>query len=246
MMETNKLNPPEHEIFKLILEYIQEYGTPPYRNNIWFEERTIYQGSYISNVKAELRKLKLIDDELRPTSRGKAYARLHFGDFTVNGVEIRVQGSVSASPSEDLLVNLEDLDIPSEDTILLPNSSPTQDTFALRVSGPSMKEVGIFDGDYAIVEMQDSLWWPDPQDVIIANYLPHDPKRSRDYKPNQADFIGPVIKVYKCRFQERGCELGWRRANEKNPYIIYADELRPIGKVIGIYRNLSQFSLLDM
>ncbi|MCA9886401.1 MAG: hypothetical protein KC708_25685, partial [Anaerolineae bacterium] len=38
-----------------------------------------------------------------------------------------------------------------------------------------MEALGILGGDYLIVEKQDSLWWPTPQDIVVAMYLPHDP-----------------------------------------------------------------------
>jgi hypothetical protein len=50
------------------------------------------------------------------------------------------------------------------------------------------------------------------------------------------------LKVYVKRVGETGCELGWRRANEINPFTITAWNLRPVGKVIGVYRDINKFS----
>lgn len=41
-----------------------------------------------------------------------------------------------------------------------------------------MMAIGIFPGDYIIVEKQESLWRPETQDIIVTYYLPHDPNRT--------------------------------------------------------------------
>jgi len=93
-----------------------------------------------------------------------------------------------------------------------------------------MVQEGILEGDYVIVEKQDSLWWPDPQDMIVAMYLPE--------SAIDTEYVGPVLKIYLKRDGERGCELGWRKANEVNIFKIKARDLQPIGKVIGVYREI--------
>lgn len=100
-----------------------------------------------------------------------------------------------------------------------------------------MVEMGILAGDYLIIERQDSGWWPQPEDLVVTKYLPYNPKRSVEYEPNPNEYVGPVVKVYHRRFGERGCVLGWTKINDLNPYLINADELMPIGKVVGVYRD---------
>lgn len=232
------LTPRLHEVLKAIHDYIEEFGKPPYRDNQWIAEKTGYTSNHITNIKSELKKLRYITEDLYLTSVGQEYMRIHFGAFIVRGVDIRVQGEVKASPGDNVFVNFDDFDTPSDETISIPNVSTDKDVFALKVVGPSMQELGILNQDFVIVEKQDSLWWPEPQDVIVARYLPHDPKRNfQDYE-DPDNYIGPVVKVYLQRFGESGCELGWKRENETNPYIIQADHLIPIGKVKGVYRKI--------
>lgn len=70
----------------------------------------------------------------------------------------------------------------------------------------------------------------EPQDMIVTMYLPDSGAAT--------EFIGPVLKIYIKRYDERGCELGWHKANETNIFKIKARDLRPIGKVIGVYRDI--------
>lgn len=232
------LTPRLHDVLKAIHDYIEEFGKPPYRDNKWISERTGYESNHITNIKSELRKYKLLTEDVTLTSRGQDYIRFYFGAFSVQGIELRVQGTVKAGPGSEVYANYDNFDIPSEETVFLPSVSPDKDCFALKVSGSSMTELGILNGDYVIVEKQDSLWWPEPQDLIIARYLPHDPMKDSDESYDYEDYVGPTIKVYIKRFDEKGCELGWRGDNDKNPYVIQADHLIPIAKVIGVYRSI--------
>lgn len=222
------LLPRFHETLKAISDYIETFGKPPYRNNKWLSEQTGHESNHITQIKRELVKLKLITGNTDLTPKGREYIRNHFGAFVVKSVSIHVQGKASAGPSE-VSVNLDDLDFPSTQVIDVPSVS-SKDVFALKVEGLSMVQEGILEGDYVIVEKQDSLWWPEPQDMIVTMYLPD----SR----TATEFLGPVLKIYIKRYGEHGCELGWHKANETNIYKIKARDLRPIGKVIGVYRDV--------
>jgi SOS-response transcriptional repressor LexA len=228
-----------HIVLKAISDYIEEFGTSPYHKNNWVMERTGYESNHITQIKGELVKANYLDKNTHLTPKGKEYIRKHFGPFVVKSIEIRVQGTATAGPSE-MTASINDLFVPSENTVNVPCESSTKDVFALLVKGISMKAEGILDGDYLIVEKQDSLWWPDPNDLIVTTYLPY------EIKPTALEYQGPTVKIYLRRVGEKGCELGWKRNNETNPYIILALDLKPIGKVIGIYRNTKKFSFQNI
>lgn len=232
------LTPRLHDVLKAIHDYIEEFGKSPYRDNKWISEKTGYESNHITNIKSDLKKFGFLTEDVALTSKGQDYIRFHFGAYNVQGIELHVQGIVKAGPGNEVYANYDDFDTPSEQTIFMPDVSPDKDYFALKVSGLSMTELGILNGDYVIVERQDSLWWPDPQDLIIARYLPHNSMRGSDGNVDYEDYVGPTIKVYIKRFDEHGCELGWRGDNDKNPYVIKADHLIPIAKVIGVYRTI--------
>lgn len=223
-----QLMPRFHETLKAISDYIEKFGKPPYRTNTWLSEKTGYESNHITQIKRELADLKLITENTDLTSKGKEYIRDHFGPFVVKGISIHVQGTASAGPSE-VNISLDNLNFPSKQIITMPSLS-NKDIFALKIEGVSMVQEGILDGDYVIVEKQDSLWWPEPQDMIVTMYLP-------DTKTD-IEFVGPVLKIYLKRDGEHGCELGWHKANETNIYKIKARDLRPIGKVVGVYRQI--------
>ena len=201
----------------------------------------IYTSNHITQIKGELVKLKFLsEDGTSLTVKGKEYVRSHYGPFVVKSVGIRVQGIAKAGPV-NVDINIDDFDNPSENTINIPSLS-SNDVFALKVSGNSMRREGIFEGDYVIVEKQDSLWWPSPQDMIVTRYLPSDADYVAVSQISPSDYLGPVLKIYIKRVGENGCELGWRRFNEDNQYIIQALDLKPVGKVIGVYRNIERFT----
>lgn len=242
MNQPSELSYRENETLKLISKYISEHnGKPPYRNNRWFEHQPGYTwtSNDITNIKAALRDKGYIDEYTRLTDKGKRYIHWHFGDFAVQASEIRVQGRVYASPTDETVAaTIENLDNPSENVLTIPNVSRHSNSFALQVDGESMVAMGIFPGDYVIVEKQDSLWCPEAQDVIVTDYLPHDPNRRYDESvPSQNEYVGPVLKIYKPRIGRPRHELGWGKRSGQNPYLIQADDIRPIGKVVGVYRD---------
>lgn len=222
------LLPRFHETLKAISDYIEKFGKPPYRTNTWLSEQTGFESNHITQIKRKLVNLKLITENTDLTPKGKEYIRNHFGPYIVKGVSIHIQGTASAGPSETNII-LNSLNFPSKQILYLPSLS-NNDIFAVKVEGVSMVQEGILDGDYVIVEKQDSLWWPEPQDMIVATYLPDTEASS--------EFVGPVLKIYLKRDGEHGCELGWHKSNETNIYKIKARDLQPIGKVIGVYREI--------
>ncbi|MGA7193303.1 MAG: hypothetical protein WBW94_06695, partial [Anaerolineales bacterium] len=199
----------------------------------------------ITNIKGELRILRLINDDSDLTPVGIEYIRKYFGPFVVKAVEVRVQGTVTAGPEKNLFADLATLDIPSNHKEKIPNVSPEKNTFALIVVGQSMLELGIYPNDLVIIEHRDELWTPERQDLIVTKYLPHIPKKRMSDSVGSDEYVGPVLKVYAKRFGETGAELeailGWRRGNERNRRVIKADDIKPIGKVIGLYRDFKKY-----
>jgi len=232
----------EHETLKFIKKYIDEHnGKPPHRNSKWFEHQPDYNwaGNDITNIKAALRNKKYIDQYTQLTDKGKQYIHWHFGDFAVRASEIRVQGKVHASPTDETVeATIEGLEHPSDDILTIPQVSQHSNSFALQVEGESMVAMGIMPGDYVIVEEQQTLWVPESQDLIVTYYLPHDPKRrSGEYTPSEDEYVGPVLKIYRPSAGMPQHRLGWSKRNARNLYSIQADDIIPVGKVVGVYRD---------
>ena len=93
-----------------------------------------------------------------------------------------------------------------------------EDVFLLKVTGDSMIEAGIFDGDYVFVRRQSDA---SPNDIIIA--LMGDEATVKYYQPH-----GDLIRL--------------RPANKAMAPIIIRREdkaaFRILGKVVGVYRRM--------
>lgn len=248
-----ELNFLRDRILCLVPQYIAENnGRTPYRKNQWFIDKIMEEGDYqneedfiykdkntlVSNAKKWLREHGYTNEKDALTEKGQKYIHFKSTPLIVQSTVVCVQGMVKAGPADnDVHVEIDELREPSGDILFLPDVPQDRECFAVKVEGKSMEEMGIFSGDYVIVEIQNSMWKPEPNDMIVTRYLPHDPNRSEEYEPSDDDYVGPVVKVYKKKFGERGYQLGWRKFNERNPYSINADALKPIGKVIGVYRD---------
>lgn len=200
------LPPRFHDVLKAISDYIDEFGKSPYGKNGWISEKTGYGSNHITQIKGDLLDMQFLTADAYLTAKGKEYIRLYFDPFVVKSIEVRVQGTATAGPT-DVDVEIEDLLAPSSRIIEIPPIS-SKDVFAVAVQGISMEKEGILNGDFVIVERQDSLWWPSPQDMIVASYLPASANYGKTSQISPTDFVGPVLKVYIRRVGENGCELG--------------------------------------
>lgn len=255
-MTNKKLGDLHEDILNLIHQYsLDNVGRAPGRSNKYFidelEKRRgiTYKTNRISNVKSELKRDGYIGDDYSLTDKGRVYLGLPPDSSLVRGSVVRLLGTVQAGPTvADIHVEYSALgEVSGEtETILLPNVPNNKRICAFEVEGESMVEMGIFSGDYILVELKESTWWPDQGDTIIATYVPHQPARSEEDEPSDSEYVGPVVKVYKERFGEKGCQLGWQKFNARNPYLIRADALKPMGKVIGVYRDYQHLNRASM
>ena len=107
--------------------------------------------------------------------------------------------------------------VETNDFVTLPSDFVRErDLFMLRVSGDSMINVGIFDGDFIIVNHQQTA---DNGNIVVA------------LVNNSSE--ATVKTFYK--------ENGHFRLQPENDYLepIIVDEVRILGKVVGVFRDLS-------
>ena len=126
-----------------------------------------------------------------------------------NSVEVPLIGTVTAgSPIEAIEVPNEFFTVP---TSLIP---PKSEVFSLKVSGESMVEAGIFDGDIAIIERK-----PDAHngEMVVAITEENEVTLKTFYKEKDHFRLQPENKTM-------------------NPIIL--DNVSILGKVIGIYRKI--------
>jgi hypothetical protein len=141
-------------------------------------------------------------------------------------------------------------DCNSAPSVVVPEIPPGAQVVAYRVKGNSMEDEYILDGDLVFVEMMEDFRLFDPNSLIVTLYIPDDGKSA--YTDESTDAIsmenlplhGPTLKRYKgWRLGSDGQArhlLGRIRDNQKkNPYEIEAAYIRPIGRVLAIYRTLA-------
>ena len=155
--------------------------------------------------------------------------------------QVKVLGHVRAGRVNEHDLDIEISDTPDE-TIAIPDVGADRKTYALKVEGQSMEHEGIFEGDYVIVEEYFSYEWPKEGDLIVTKYLELPKYLMNDPDLDLEDFelSGHTLKIYS-EIQDKGkryYRLSWKKDNLSNPYLIKAVRLRPVGKVIGVYRSI--------
>lgn len=188
----------QKKVYEFLVEFIQRHGYPP-----TVREIGEYFGFLWSAARGHLRALErkgLV--RINPLkSRGIEIKGLkHTAGFMVP-----VAGRVRAGKP---ILAMEE----RETSLLIDKSLfPAKDAFALRITGDSMKEAGIWDGDYAIVKPQSHINNGEIGVVLIGDestvkriYLkegeitlkPENRNMEPEtYKPDEVSIIGKVIGV---------------------------------------------------
>lgn len=147
---------------------------------------------YIKRDPTKPRAIEIVD---------KSYAKKEF-------INIPIIGKVTAGSPILAVENI-------EDNFQLPIDfikKSVKDLFMLNVSGESMIEAGIFDGDLAIIEQSDSA---DNGDIIVA-LIDNEATLKRFFKEDNYIRLQPENKTM-------------------NPIIV--DDCKVLGKLIGLYRQ---------
>ncbi len=199
MSET--LTPRQRQVLQFIREEILSQGYPP-------SVRDICRGLGLrssSTVHAHLSQLEAKGFIRRDPSKPRAIEVLV--DRREGVVPVPIIGRVTAGEPILAVENL-------EGTLPLPESfTGTGDTFLLRIRGDSMVGAGILDGDYVLVNQQDTA---DNGDIVVA-------------------LLGEEATVKK--FYREKDNIRLQPENEGLEPIITRD-LRVLGKVIAVLRQL--------
>jgi repressor LexA len=146
MMQSGKLTSTQHRVYQFIIDWKENRGFPP-------TVREIAEGLGFKSLNNVRQHLRLIEKKgfLRISS-GKARGIdviTQFGKVTSdNGFEVPLIGRVAAGTP---IVAEENM----EGTITLDRTLFKGDgLFTLRVRGESMQDIGVFDGDIAVVKQQ--------------------------------------------------------------------------------------------
>lgn len=154
--------------------------------------------------------------------------------------QVRVIGQVKAGrTSPDIL----EFDQHSHKTIAIPNVKYERQTFAYEVVGNSMISEDIHEGDYVIVEefLRDIAEKPNIGELIVTRYIPYHMKDQIGIRQfDEDDYLGPTLKRYYTRQigHQEYIELGWLGGSSGKGEKLNAIDISPIGRVIGLFRDL--------
>ena len=205
-----ELSGKDFEILRFIENQLREKGFPP-------SVREICQAVGLNStatVHARLKKLEMHGKIVRDSAKNRSImvveknepAKIEYVDDRY--IDVPIYGKVTAGTPITAVENL-------EDTFPLPmNFANNKDLFMLRVSGESMINAAILDGDLIIVERQPTA---KNGDIVVA----------------LVDGENATVKTF---YKENGHV----RLQPENDYMdpIIVDEVAILGKVVGVFRKL--------
>ena len=202
-----KITEKDFEIMDFIHEYIKENGFPPTVREICAAVGL----TSTATVHAHLKKLEREGYIIHESSKNRSMRLVKYKPIKSSSekyLDVPVYGKVTAGiPITAVQDNTETFPLPM-------NFVGNKNIFMLRVSGESMINEAILDGDYIIVEQQPTA---ENGDIIVALVNGDEATVKTFYKENGHFRLQPENDTMK-------------------PIIV--DELSVIGKVIGVFRRL--------
>jgi len=200
----------QREVYEFILSYMENTLRPPTIREIGDHFGMRSTGTVRDNLRALAKKGYI---RQRPRSaRGIALVQREDAPMTSGSRRIPILGSIAAGQPLLAVENIEDrIDV---DSRFFGKASAV---FGLRVKGDSMRDAGIYDGDYVFVRKQDSA---ENGDIVAA-------------------IIGDEATVK--RYFHEGDRIRLQPANDTmSPIYIRAEdaEVTIAGKVVGVLREL--------
>jgi repressor LexA len=210
----------QQQTLEFIRKSIEERGYPPTlreigeymgirsTNGVNDHLRALERKGYLRREDMKSRALKLVEESL-PAARNFPAAMNDDGDL----LEVPVLGRVAAGLPLYAEENV--IDTVRVDRMLVRGG---KEVFGLRVTGDSMIEAGILNGDYIFVRKQSSA---DRGDIVVA--LIGDEATVKHYYPER-DYV---------RFQPANSQMA--------PILVRASDFKStmlLGKVVGVYRRL--------
>jgi repressor LexA len=211
----------QQQTLEFIRQSIQERGYPPTlreigeymgirsTNGVNDHLRALERKGYLRREDMKSRALKLVEDPAPSSPRTLPVSTREDGDI----VEIQVLGRVAAGLPLYAEENV--VDTVRVDRMLVRGG---KEVFGLRVTGDSMIEAGILNGDYIFVRKQSSA---DRGDIVVA--LIGDEATVKHYFPER-DYV---------RFQPANSQMA--------PILVRASDFKStmlLGKVVGVYRRI--------
>ena len=202
-----KMSGKDYQILDYIIEQTKTNGFPPTVREIGKAVNL----SSTSSVQNRLNKIKECGFLEKGDSKNRTLRVINYGEpeeKETEYVDVPLYGKVAAGIPISAVQGWDTLAIPRDFV-------KNKDLFVLKVNGESMIKVGIFDGDYIIVNHQESV---ENGEIAVALVS------------------GNEEATVKTFYKENGHFRLQPENDTMEPIIV--DEVTIIGKVIGVYRNL--------
>ena len=231
------------EFMTLFIRLSDELGRVPTTSELARESNVV--DSAISNRKKRLKQKGYLDPVLGVlTASAMRFMNTH---PTVRQIHIPLLGTVSAGKrtQDELVVNMStvtrgDLRNSALPAISIPAIQNYENVFALRVDGISMEDEKIIAGDSIFVQPFENGAFPSEGDLIVVKYLPlflTTFNANWDFSDiADEDFAGPTLKYFYQKENNR-YRLSMRKGFNDNPFTIETQYVKPIGKVVGMWRS---------
>ena len=207
MKEKNELTKKQTEVLDFIKKYIAEHGYPPAVREIGASLGL----SSPATVQAHLNKLKQAGVIKNSTNKFRTIELLVENEYIEQEedvIKVPLLGKITAGNP------IEAIERPNEYFNLPASIIPTKETvFTLEVSGDSMINKGIYDGDYVIVQKQNSAR---NGEIVVA--------------------MTPENEVTLKTFYKEDNHIRLQPENDTMQPFIF-DTVTILGKAIGLYRN---------
>lgn len=199
----------QREMLDFISQYIQQNGSSPTLKEIaeamglsslatvHEHLQALVKKGVIKKFEGAVRGIEIIDETI---------------NATMNGIELPVIGYIAAGEPIDALENPIDMITVSPNLV-----SSTKRSYVLQVKGESMIEDGIFNGDYVVIQQQDTARSGDTIVALIDNEF-------------------ATLKRY---YPENG-QVRLQPANKNmDPIYVNPEDLQIQGKVTGVIRRFN-------
>jgi len=250
-MTNEELTPRQHELLRLIVAWRRDNGATTPVKRQWIEDRLHLEKNSVSGLKR-----KLIDKGYLEENRFDFLLTPQAQDYLTNSntplslriltsLQLPIFGQVRAGKTkqDEIRVELTDLTGENPSTISIPDIKVDKGLpiFLLQVMGKSMEHENIYEGDYVIVESYAEDQMPRQGEMIVTKYLAARDEPEFEALGYVSDELldGPTLKIFVEKANdERPYRLSWQKEVDKNPDTIQTKVIRPIGRVIGVYRSL--------
>lgn len=207
-----KLNDPQQEIYRFILTYSQEHAYPP-------SVREICEAVGLSStatVHVHLKNLERNGLIMRDPSKQRSIQIVEPDAVALAGqsqLGIPLVGRVAAGLPILAVENIEER-FPLPDMLL--HGCPRDEAYMLRVTGESMKDIGICDGDIIVVDHNGRC---ENGDVVVARVQGESATVKRLYREADCVRLQPENEIF-------------------DPICVPYEDVEIAGKVIGLLRAM--------